>query len=200
MVSKKTLEYRNLFQEYIEKSEYPPYNKAGHTGFWREVLVREFTSGVSVILTVNPHAISSDQLNIEKEKILKYIGDRPNFSLYLRESDSLSNSHTSVTPNLIYGSADQYENLLGYKFRVSPSAFFQVNIKMTEILYSTIHHWAELDKSTVLLDVCCGTGTIGILLSKYVKQVIGLEIEPSAVQDAKFNAKLNGIFFLILYC
>jgi len=86
-----------------------------------------------------------------------------------------------------------HDNLCEHKFRISPLAFFQVNSPACSLLYSTIGSWLRPTTSTLLLDVCCGTGTIGISLARRVKAVIGVEVEATAVEDAKANSSLNGL-------
>ena len=68
-----------------------------------------------------------------------------------------------------------------------------MNPLQTEVLYSKAIELASLDKSQIVLDAYCGIGTIGLIASKYVKQVIGVEIVKQAIVDAKNNAKLNNI-------
>eukprot|EP00252_Welwitschia_mirabilis_P019761 TRINITY_DN4669_c0_g1_i1.p1 TRINITY_DN4669_c0_g1~~TRINITY_DN4669_c0_g1_i1.p1 ORF type:complete len:896 (-),score=180.11 TRINITY_DN4669_c0_g1_i1:168-2708(-) len=78
-------------------------------------------------------------------------------------------------------------------FRISPTAFFQVNTLAAEKLYSLAGDWAALSSSTLLFDICCGTGTIGLTLARRTGMVIGIEMNASAVADAQRNAELNGI-------
>lgn len=66
----------------------------------------------------------------------------------------------------LWGDTHIYENILGLKFKISPEAFFQINTKGAEILYSTAMELAEPLANTTVLDVCCGTGTIGLCFSK----------------------------------
>ena len=82
------------------------------------------------------------------------------------------------------------------RFRISSSAFFQVNTPATELLYSKCAEWCNIsqDKKTTLLDLCCGTGTIGITMAKTVDRVIGIEMIPEAIVDAKANAHMNSKF------
>lgn len=68
------------------------------------------------------------------------------------------------------------------------------------MLYSAVGEWAQLDQDSTVLDVCCGTGTIGISLAKRVKKVIGIELCQEAVEDAKVNAKLNGLSNVEFHC
>lgn len=68
------------------------------------------------------------------------------------------------------------------------------------MLYSAVGEWAQLDQDSTVLDVCCGTGTIGISLAKRVKKVIGIEMCQEAVEDAKVNAKSNGLTNIEFHC
>ena len=95
--------------------------------------------------------------------------------------------------SLVLGKPYIEERLFDLTFRVSPYAFFQVNTPVAEILYKNIGDWLSLHENTLLLDVCCGTGTIGLCLANRVKHVIGVDIEASAIEDAKLNAQLNHI-------
>lgn len=89
--------------------------------------------------------------------------------------------------------------MLGFKFRISPDAFFQVNQAAAEVLYSTVRDLCVPQQSVqengakvgTLLDVCCGTGAIGITTSPKVDRVIGIELIEQAVEDAQHNASLN---------
>lgn len=87
--------------------------------------------------------------------------------------------------------------MLGTKFRISPTSFFQVNTPAASLLYDLVRQWCgDLDENTTLFDVCCGTGTIGLSIAKNsnaLKEIVGLEIVEDAVMDAKANAELNGI-------
>eukprot|EP00201_Polytomella_parva_P021685 CAMPEP_0175047974 /NCGR_PEP_ID=MMETSP0052_2-20121109/5909_1 /TAXON_ID=51329 ORGANISM="Polytomella parva, Strain SAG 63-3" /NCGR_SAMPLE_ID=MMETSP0052_2 /ASSEMBLY_ACC=CAM_ASM_000194 /LENGTH=735 /DNA_ID=CAMNT_0016311941 /DNA_START=3 /DNA_END=2211 /DNA_ORIENTATION=+ len=105
------------------------------------------------------------------------------------------------------------DSLCDFKFRISPTAFFQVNSAATCVLYRLAGLWAaegnaftssssslaadealgQKGPKTLLLDVCCGTGTIGLTLAGQVDKVVGVDITSSAIQDAKVNAELNGV-------
>ncbi|CAF2165262.1 unnamed protein product [Brassica napus] len=86
-----------------------------------------------------------------------------------------------------------HDHINNLRFSISPTAFFQVNTCAAEKLYSLAGDWADLGPDTLLFDVCCGTGTIGLTLAHRVGMVIGIEMNASAVSDAERNAKINGI-------
>lgn len=106
----------------------------------------------------------------------------------------------NVTTLVVYEDK-KYKNIIGngyitesigdYKFIISPDSFFQVNTNGAYNLYSKVLEY--VDKSNYLLDLYCGTGTIGIFLSKVCNKVLGVEINSYAVADANKNKKLNNI-------
>lgn len=93
----------------------------------------------------------------------------------------------------IYGRGFIEDTLCGLTFRISPSSFYQVNPVMTEKLYKKALELAGLTGKETVLDAYCGIGTIGLIASKYAGHVIGVELNPAAVKDAKVNMERNGI-------
>src|SRR5699024_316197 len=79
------------------------------------------------------------------------------------------------------------------QYQISPLSFYQVNPIQTEKLYGTALEYAGLTGKETVWDLYCGIGTISLFLAQKAKQVYGVEIVPPAIEDAKRNAKLNGI-------
>lgn len=94
---------------------------------------------------------------------------------------------------VIYGPGYITDELMGLKFRISPKSFYQVNPRQTEKLYGTAMEFAGLTGKETVIDAYCGTGTIGLCAAAKAKRVIGIELNPDAVKDARINAKINGI-------
>lgn len=94
---------------------------------------------------------------------------------------------------VIYGPGYITDELMELKFRISPKSFYQVNPRQTEKLYQTAIGLAGLTGKETVLDAYCGTGTIGLCAAKSAREVIGVELNPDAVRDARINAKINGI-------
>ena len=85
------------------------------------------------------------------------------------------------------------EDMIGdVHFRISPLSFYQVNPAQTEKLYGTVLEYAGLSKDETVWDMYCGIGTISLFLAKEAGQVLGVEIVPEAIKDAKINAEING--------
>lgn len=109
--------------------------------------------------------------------------------------DILKNKVDSIYINdeLIYGKGKIIENLYNKNFYISPSSFFQVNTLQAEKLYNKAIAYADIKKEDTVLDLYCGTGTIGIVASNKAKKVIGIELNKEAIKDANENKKLNNI-------
>ena len=109
--------------------------------------------------------------------------------------DILKNKVDSIYINdeLIYGKGKIIENLCNKNFYISPSSFFQVNTLQAEKLYNKAIAYADIKKEDTVLDLYCGTGTIGIVASDKAKKVIGIELNKEAIKDANENKKLNNI-------
>lgn len=90
--------------------------------------------------------------------------------------------------------------IVDYKFLVSIKSFFQINDYVTPLLYNQIKKYLNPKKSDVILDLYCGTGTIGIYISKDVREVVGIEVNAQAIEDAKTNAQLNNIKNIKFIC
>ncbi len=94
---------------------------------------------------------------------------------------------------LLYGEEHVIDDLCGLKFKISAHSFYQVNTYQTEKLYNLAIKMADLSEKDEILDLYCGVGTIGLVASKYVQKVTGVEIVQQAIIDAKENARLNDI-------
>ncbi|ORX47174.1 S-adenosyl-L-methionine-dependent methyltransferase [Hesseltinella vesiculosa] len=192
-------------QEYIRASEYPIYDREEKKGVWRTIMTKtQRTGDVLLLIQIKPEDMTEEQVAALKQDLLTYwTSDAMKndkgivvTTLIVQVWDGLSNGITDRgTDDILYGDGYVYEELLGSRFRLSSSAFFQVNTPACELLYSKCADWCNLDKTkrTTLLDLCCGTGTIGITMAKDVERVIGVDIVPEAIVDARANAERNNV-------
>ena len=121
--------------------------------------------------------------SVNNEEVIKYLGKKV-VSIYTYDNKY----------KCIYGEKYLYEMIGEYKYRISPDSFFQVNSRTVNKLYNKVVEYAiRNEKKDNLVDLYCGTGTIGIYLSKYFNSIIGIELNKQAVEDAKENAKINGV-------
>uniref|UniRef100_A0ACB8FYH9 tRNA methyltransferase 2 n=1 Tax=Sphaerodactylus townsendi TaxID=933632 RepID=A0ACB8FYH9_9SAUR len=195
------------FQDYIRSSNagfeicrstpYSIYSPETYDGHWKQLTVRTSRKAhIMAIAYFNPQKLSEEELTEVQSSLAKYftegVGkDSGVTSLYFVLQRQRTSSHEDLVLKHIAGDKCIYEDLLGLKFQISPHAFFQVNTAAAEVLYSAIQDWAQLSQDTTVLDICCGTGSIGISFAKKVKKVIGIELCEEAVEDARANAQLN---------
>lgn len=105
-----------------------------------------------------------------------------------------------INDKLVKGKKKIIAKLDEYRFYISKDSFFQVNTKQVSNLYRQVLEFAKLNKKDKVLDLYCGTGTIGIYLAKYCNEVLGIEINSSCIDDANENSKLNKIDNISFIC
>ena len=133
-----------------------------------------------------------------KPKIIKPIVDLiqdkfPNVKSIVNTINANKNNTASGSIKLIHGESYINEKIGDYIFKVSANSFFQTNSYQVKTLYDYIVKTGEFKKNDIVYDLYCGTGTIGIYISSFVKKVYGIEIVEDAIADAKFNANKNNI-------
>ena len=181
---------RNTIREYAIENALTYYDIRDHKGFLRNIIIRYCSTGELMINFVFAH---DDQTEIKKlfdhllEKIpaittlLYTINQKWNDSIY------------DLDPKVYFGSGFITEMLGEFKFKISPKSFFQTNTKQAEKLYEVAKSFAALTGNEVVYDLYCGTGSIGIFLSKLSKKIIGVDLIEESIKDAKENALLNHI-------
>lgn len=194
-------------QQFIRTTPYAVYSPETYDGHWKQLTVRTTrTNEAMAMLFFNPQKLEEKELDALKSSLRQFFTegegkDSGLSSLYfVREGQRTSPNPEDLPSELVFGNECINEELLGLKFRISPHSFFQVNTGAAEVLYSTVGEWAQLDQDSTVLDVCCGTGTIGISLAKRVRKVIGIELCQAAVEDAKVNAQINGLTNVEFHC
>lgn len=196
------------FEKYVRQSQYAPFDHCTHCGHWRQLTVRTARAGGGILAVAEfvVNNTTKDQMEREKESIKSYFtegeGKTANVStFFFRPCSAQTSNSTSEEPyELIYGDGHVFETMMDLKFRISPSAFFQVNTAAAEVLYKLISDWCKTSPTTTILDICCGTGTIGQAMAKSVSRVIGIEMCKEAIEDAKINASLNGVTNIDYHC
>ncbi|KAJ3065883.1 tRNA methyltransferase 2, partial [Podochytrium sp. JEL0797] len=243
----------STLQEFVRNSDMPVYDRTTKEGFWRLVQVRTHTTGdVMVIVQINPANVAADVKQTVIDELSDVFQKTGKVTTFLvQESQEKHNGMIENAPTrVVFGDGVVYEELLGLRFRISPTAFFQINTEATNGLYGLVREWcqnpapypsdepestpavtsepgvdsaaattavvdpatatatpadatvdaatevasattAPKKKNIVLLDLCCGTGTIGLTMASAVKKVVGVEMVAEAIEDAKHNAAMQ---------
>lgn len=111
------------------------------------------------------------------------------YTINPKKNDSLNDLH----PQVYHGKGFILERLENFYFKIGPKSFFQTNTRQAERLYQVTRDFAGLSGDQIVYDLYCGTGSIGIFVSKMAKKVIGVELVEEAIRDARENAGLNNI-------
>lgn len=167
------------------------YDEDTRYGLLRHVLVRRgFASGQIMVVLV-----LSDPILPSKNNFVKALRKvHPEIStVVLNVNEKKTNMVLGERDIVLYGKGYIEDTLCGCTFRISPRSFYQVNPVQTEILYGKAIEFAQLTGKEKVVDAYCGIGTISLIAAKRAKEVIGVELNPDAIRDAKINAKRNGI-------
>lgn len=181
---------RNTLREFSEKNNYTYYDIRNHTGWLRNVIIRYCTTNE---LMVNIVFGNDDER--EREKICSYLLAKiPQittllYTINLKWNDSIND----LTPCVVKGKGYVEEKLGDFKFKISAKSFFQTNTRQAERLYQVVKEFAALNGGEIVYDLYCGTGSIGIFMSRDAKKIVGVDVIEDAINDAKENALLNQI-------
>ncbi|KAM3965287.1 tRNA (uracil-5-)-methyltransferase homolog A [Aphomia sociella] len=199
-ISDKTKKAVLIFQDFVRKSELAPFSPADYSGHWRYLTVRHSmsTGDIMLIVVMHPQEMSEEQLEIIKQQLTDHFSTEEAAacgirSLYFELATKRRVGEDASKAVHLMGSTHIIDTILGRQFRISPEAFFQVNTAGAEILYQSAIDMSQIKEDSTVIDICCGTGTIGLCFAKHCSKVLGLELIPEAVQDAKANAELNKI-------
>ncbi len=174
------------------------FDERRNSGFLRHVLVKRgfSTNQIMVVLVTGTGVFPSKNAFIGE--LLKA---HPEITTIVQ---NINNKFTSMVlgerETVLYGDGYIEDILCGYRFRISPKSFYQINPVQTEKLYSTAINLADIKKGDKVIDAYCGIGTIGIAASSTGGEIIGCEVNPDAIRDAKVNAKINNIENIKFVC
>ena len=177
-------------QKFIIQKHISAYNEETREGLFRHIVIKVGvrTHEVMCILVLN-----GKKLPYENE-LVEMLVKTYNVKTIIKNINTKNTNVIMGNQNIVlHGDGYIYDILGDYTFKISPNSFYQVNPVQAELLYNKAIEMAKLKKDEILFDLYCGIGTIGIFASPYVKKVYGIEIVEQAIQDAKENAKTNGI-------
>lgn len=181
---------RNSVRQYALEHQLSFYDVKQHTGFLRNLIVRTSTLGeLMVIISFGENNAS------EIENLLSFLLQQLPQITSLHYAINLKLNDTLFDQDIITysGRGFIYEELEGLRFKISPKSFFQTNTLQALKLYQTARSFAQLKPTDTVYDLYTGTGSIGIFVAKYCKKVVGIEEISAAIEDARYNAQLNGV-------
>lgn len=179
-----------IVKTFMEVRGITPYDEKSHKGLVRHVLIRIGAKTGQVMVCV---VINGDKLPYSQELVEKLLAIPEMSDISININKEKNNVILGKKIISLYGPGYIEDYIGDVKFRISPLSFFQVNPTQTEKLYGKALEYAGLTGNETVWDLYCGIGSISLFLAKSAKKVIGVEIVPEAIRDARINAEINGI-------
>jgi 23S rRNA (uracil1939-C5)-methyltransferase len=179
------------FRQYIKENNLEVYDVTAHTGFIRFLMIRQTQNSDQIMINI----VTTEGEIPDVDKMINSLTTAfPQVKTIVQNiNSSKSNIAKGEIERILFGDGYIEEKILGYGFRIYANSFFQTNSRQTELLYRKMLDALQPEKTDRLLDLYCGTGTIGICASGHVDRVIGIDSEPSAIQAAIANARNNNV-------
>ena len=183
--------------DYVNRHGVSVYDEVAHQGLLRHIYVRRgVVSGeILVCLSINGRNIPKREALIARLKQIEGFT-----TLVLTVNTKKGNAVLGDEYITLYGPGYIEDTLCGLRFRLSPRSFYQVNHHQAQRLYRAAIEQAEITKEDLVLDLYCGVGTITLCMAGAAGKVIGVEVIPQAVEDARDNAGRNGIENAEFFC
>lgn len=196
------------FRGFMEEYGVEPYDEEQHTGLVRHILTRvgKRTGEVMICLIINgreligvgqgrnPHGSQSQKYRNVEQELVSCMADIPGItSISINVNTEKTNRILGDSCRTIWGQDYITDYIGNVKYQISPMSFYQVNPEQTEKLYAKALEYADLHGTETVWDLYCGIGTISLFLAQKAKKVMGVEIVPQAIEDARRNAEINDI-------
>ena len=178
-----------IVRDWMREFSIEPYDEETGKGCVRHIYTRNSADKRLVCIVTNvekmPH--SDELVKMLRAEVEGLSGVLQNLN------DKKTNVVLGKRFRTLWGEDFLIDRLGACKFKISPMSFYQVNRKQTEVLYDKVLEFADLSGGEVVWDLYCGIGTIGQYISQNAKKIVGIEVVPQAIENAKENARLNGI-------
>jgi len=181
---------RNSIREFVLQNGYSFYDLKGHSGALRNLIIRTSSTGETMVIVVFAYADEEEINNLmafidkgfpEITSLLYIVNQKKNDTIF--DQDIIAYKG----PEFIY------EEMEGIKFRIGPKSFYQTNSIQALKLYQITRDFAGFKGNELVYDLYTGAGTIANFIARSVKEVVGIEYVPSAIEDAKINSAINNI-------
>ncbi len=185
---------RRSVTDFAAQNNISAYNEQTLKGMLRSIHLRasETFGDVSLTLILNAKQLIDDKT--ERDFCSFITKKHPEIkTITINTNTKPGNAVLGSSWRTLFGDGTITDTLCGKTFRITPASFWQVNHAQTEVLYSKAREFAALSDGDTLLDLYCGTGTVGLCIASEHTKLFGVEIVPQAVEDAKINTALNNI-------
>ena len=188
---------KDAVMDYVNQFRISVYDETAHKGLLRHIYVRRGVVSAQVLVCL----VCNGEKLPKAEELLKRLKKIPGFTtLVLSVNTKKGNAVLGDKFITLHGPGYIEDTLCGLTFRLSPRSFYQVNHHQAQRLYQAAIAQVEITKEDLVLDLYCGVGTITLAMASAAGRVIGVEVIPQAVEDARDNARRNGIENAEFFC
>jgi 23S rRNA (uracil1939-C5)-methyltransferase len=181
----------DFVRSYCIEQGITPYDTFENSGFMRHVMIRN--SFHTDDFMVNLVTYQDDQ-SVMKKMASALLEEFPFITTIVNNvNDTKSPTAVGRFEHILYGPGYIVDEIGEFSFKIHPNAFFQTNTEQAETLYEIARSYAELKEGDIVYDLYCGVGTLSLFMSGPAKHVLGIELVDIAVENARFNAKENGV-------
>jgi 23S rRNA (uracil1939-C5)-methyltransferase len=178
-------------KEICSELNIPAYHEESHKGVLRHIMARYGKKTGELMVVIITRTADLPQKNKLVEQIIAHLPKVK--SIVHNVNSKRTNVILGEKTSILWGNEVIYDYIGNVKFAISALSFYQVNPDQTQVLYEKALEYADLNGEETVIDAYCGIGTISLFLAQKARKVFGVEIVPEAIEDAKRNAKLNGI-------
>ncbi len=183
--------------DYVNQFKVPVYDETTHTGLLRHIYVRRGAESGQILVCL----VCNGEKLPRYPELIRRLEKIPGFTtLVLSVNTKKGNAVLGDKFITLHGPGYIEDTLCGLNFRLSPRSFYQVNHHQAQRLYQAAIDQAGITREDLVLDLYCGVGTITLAMAAAAGKVIGVEVVPQAVEDARDNAKRNGIENAEFFC
>jgi 23S rRNA (uracil1939-C5)-methyltransferase len=183
----------SVTRDWVKSSGLSFYDRKANVGFLRYAVIRSTTTGQTMITIVTSGPKDADEEAAAKLAFAKLVELAGPTTLVWSLNHTITDVSFGDELRVLHGPGTIEEQIGGYKYRISPNAFFQTNPTGAVFLQDTVREFAGGLADKTLLDLYCGTGFFAISMANEAKKTIGVELVPQAIADAKINAELSGV-------
>jgi 23S rRNA (uracil1939-C5)-methyltransferase len=180
----------NGIRDFVKEQGWAPWDIRNHEGFLRHLVLRTGERTGDCMVNLVTHGAPEDRLSAFADFLHS---DFPEVTTYVHTNHTGKSQNPEGEEQVVFGPGVLYDEIGDYRFEISPRSFFQTNTLQAERLYEVARTFAEFRPSDRLYDLYCGTGTISLFMSEHVDAVLGAELVPDAVANARSNAERNDV-------
>ncbi len=189
--SRESVQIVNHFRKIARKHSWDPWDARKTRGLLRHLVIREGKSTGERMVNLVLSRFDEDVVSACDESVRE--AGVPVTTFVVTVNDTPAQTAIGDRIHVVSGPGFITDRIGEYSFQIGPQSFFQTNTLQAETLYEVARNAATLSGSECVYDIYCGAGTIGIYLARDAARVVGIEVVPEAVRDARANATLNNV-------